>query len=634
MGKNMALMAGVTLLIIIVLGGLGVLLYTLVLPQAVVQNEYICPQGFNCQATPIYRCEQASGTSEVVVARTDDLDYSEGWIAYQNEFGGLNSWVNPLAVTRSTISGNEFDLPFLARAFFHSGSSGCLSETCLYVIREGEPDKYYRYKEGGGADINPVPQYDCQSQEICSGQVPQYNCQEKEVNLNDDVVYTFPAWESSQPTPEGGLIGETLFISGGDRVNYFGEIEYEQSTAPITSCIVQTQDGDVELQQGGKVCEDANTLVTCVDPPSTSTEYRDPAETTARCVGSDWVDAYTVDLDIDETVISLDDSFMIDFDLNDDIYPVAGRTVMATLYEGSHQEDTTSRITDAQGRVELELFPENTGYKTIEIFMTHPDIDYEPEPIDVQVTGALSVTTFRTISPQYDNNDVEIIVEVTKDGQAKDIVDWMVEDLYNGDIVSYDAVYGGAGSGERGTYHFLYDLQGDGNLQFKVRVQDNTGFWSEWSPMSGYEVVEVRKAELLLTNLNFPFSECSGRTHATTFTLVDSTGNTVDGATFDVTITQAVPTKPDLNPSVSGLGNGRYSFTALYEDGGNYYIDIFATKGGLAGSSQDNPVSIIVCGGSGGDDGGIDWTLYGVAGGALLAVISFVYFVFFFRRKK
>src|SRR3990167_3934457 len=58
--------------------------------------SFTCPNPANvpsCNAILKLTCNQQSGTPPREIARTDDNDFSIGWLAYDNQLGGMASYI-------------------------------------------------------------------------------------------------------------------------------------------------------------------------------------------------------------------------------------------------------------------------------------------------------------------------------------------------------------------------------------------------------------------------------------------------------------------------------------------------------------------------------------------------------------
>ena len=253
--------------IIVFLAGVGIGIFIFInRPQVAIfttSNSYVCPENYGCSAQAVFECVTTTGEQPIVIARTDDFDYSSGWIAYDNGFGGLNSYAYSTSLSDENIQGERtlIILPLGAEGFFAFDERGCQDQNCLYVIRE--PGKFYRYNPGGTGDINPEPQSDCQNKELCSGTTQRYNCVGKDVTLNGEIVQTL-SWNSNEPTPEGGFKGQEIFLAGGDVLEYNGVIEVlteEKQEVRLTTCI--TSNGK-EIDVGDSICTSDTSLEICV----------------------------------------------------------------------------------------------------------------------------------------------------------------------------------------------------------------------------------------------------------------------------------------------------------------------------------------------------------------------------------
>ncbi len=631
--KNVIL---ISLATIFVIGIIVVIFYMGLITQTAGRISTVsvtCKDDHRCDATPVLDCKTSSGGDRQVIFRSEG-SYGTGYdLAYaqETELGFL-----PLKSYTNVGSGSSSQPP--ARNTCRTTPEGwCItdalpgSQADILIWSRNGGSAYHGYKLGGNADLISIPKFNCQNLETCSGTQESYSCS-KEVFI-DGVSQGFLSYSKNVPTPTEGITGETYYLISGQRLDFNGRIIFNEefSQEPLNECEVDTAQGLIAIRKGESVCKNSNTLVTCIDPPQTTSEFKSPQITTNRCVNGVWTEAYTVSVVLEETIISLGDDIKINFDLNDPQFGEGKRNVVVELFDGYSREDSDSGLTNDGGQVSLMLTPTTTGAKTIKVFMDHPEGDYNPEPIEIRVTEALEITTFKTLSPQFDNEDIIVRVEVTKGNEFKNMVDWDIDDSYNGRPVLESSVK----QLDKGIYEFHYQLKGDGLLEFRIRGEDETGFKTDWNPIIGDQEVNVKIAQILFTNENYPFSVCSGRSHTSTFKLVDNSGNNLEGVSTTIKITD--PDGDVTTITAQDKGDGKYSFSNVYLDGGNYFLDIEASKGDLRGLSENNPVNILSCSGSGGvgvggDEGGIDLVLLGGVLALVLSIGTFIYFVF--GRKK
>jgi len=623
----------IVLLVLLVLSMLGIGGFFAFRAQAIIgTNDYECPENKVCTVIPILDCTQPILDPEVVFRRSDTSNKPQFFAVDTDNDGSLE--------------------PYNKRT---SKTGGCNSED--KIMRLPEPDEanfVYKYNsiiricdpytglgleyEWGG-DIStqktPLSGEECNTYDgliKCVGDINRFSCS-RDIYKTGDILLEIIEHHGGSPTDDVGKRGGTYYISGGEHI-YVGSggtgairFDVEVQDQIITECIVDTDGGSVTLSQGQSTCVDQNTLITCIDPPQTIEEYRDPSETSSRCVNNGWEDAYTVSLVIEKDVISVGEKFVIHFDLNDPIYTQFGREVKAELYEGNRftgVEDFAN--TDSQGKVTLELEPPNTGYYEIKVSMQHPEIDYEPDSIDVRVLEQISIDTFSTQSPQYDNEPIKVIVRAFKGDQPTTWDNFDLDDEYKGRSTNYDTWK----SPSIGVYEFEYNLQGEGDLRFRVRATKD-GYETDWTQ---YETVEVRIAEILFKNIDLPFSVCEG-SHTGTFELVDSIGNPILGANVQLQL-QPPAGASIVTPPVIDKGEGKYSFSHNYILTGGWWATMTATSGNLRGTSggedDTNPINILSCTGGGGGDGP-DYLVYALIIGAILGLGGFI-FIVFIRKKK
>jgi len=589
-----------------------IMVFIFIPQQTTTAPSFTCPDDKLCQITPILTCNVQSDQGKVI-ARTNAKSF------LSSDLNGLGVWIALDSNNDGTMEGYSFS----------STTSSCISLGVTYPI-DGNNDIYvrngrvylcdsrksYEFKPTSVAITNqePTEPYTSNNQEVYLGKL--YECQ-RDILINNKLVDTLIYSGSSSGKKTGKtyqLTGETITSEGVG----FIEWDYKIENIPITECLV---DGTT-LYTGESICIDDNTLVTCTAPPQTTPDYRDPYETNARCVGDKFVDAYNVKLELkSQSTITLGEKFIINFDLDDEIYSENSVEIRATL---NNDEDTYSALTDSRGQLTIELEPQTTGTKEIIVTMQHPEKDYTSEIINGYVTEPLQITTFKTQSPQFDNDLIEIVIEVTKGGSFKD---WkptttypLEEATYNNNKVNFKE----RTKTSTGLYNYYYDLSGDGLLRFRIKASDETGLVTDFTT---WQEVEVKKAQILLKNIDVPFSVCNNANYKTTFELVDSTGKPVNGATVTAIIYEGVK---EIRKNVDFNGDGHYSFDHYYTE--SVYTDLIASKDGLTGSQLNIPSSILSCGVNDDDDG--NNLIYSVISALILGVGGFIYFVFVRKNGK
>ena len=106
----------------------------------------------------------------------------------------------------------------------------------------------------------------------------------------------------------------------------------------------------------------------------------------------------------------------------------------------------------------------------------------QEEPISVSVSQPLTVTTFRTPQVQYDNNLIEIKAEVTKSGQPIDYSAFEPEAKYiKGGVTATTSPVRTEHLTASGIYFYKYNLEGEGILRFRIKVQDSLGAWTDFT---------------------------------------------------------------------------------------------------------------------------------------------------------
>jgi hypothetical protein len=594
--------------------------------SAVASGEFTCPAGNTCTVTPILDCTNPSGSEPVVLARTDDTDYSNGWLVYRYN-GELISYTT----NGGNLYGHTFQWftskqnitlpsqPYNRNAFIENDGS------IIYIVEKIATynyPAYYMYTRNYGGNTNSHPLSSCVVLEICSGTTNKYSCS-KEIKI-DGNSKGFLTWEKEIPTPDTGIFGTEYSLTGGQKISFNGRISYTISTVQLTTCI--SSNGTV-LNIGQKICRDNYALENCDNvnnkPTLTTTEIIPPQ----ICRNGGIVDAYHVETTLSKLVLSKSDTLSIDFALKD---TPTNKNIDITATILKNNQFVTSKIQKTgntylnAGKTSFTFSDLPIGYYTLRISFSHPDGDYQKE-YNIQVTEDLAVVLTTADQIQFDSKDIEVNLNSFKSGQAKDLSNFDLEASFNGNkVYTYTTEHPSLG-----ILKFKFPLKGDGTLRVRVRGNDETGLWTDWTD---YFEITVKKASIIITS-DFQTDKCIGSL-TQNFETKDSLSNFVETQN-QVTIDK--PLGGTDTASVSG-SNGKYSFTYNYVNGGIYTIRITSTNAKL-GSSQLNSgqgqiVNILT--GTSCEDGGCEgigcYTNYLIVGAVIIAISFFVYFVFI--RKK
>lgn len=605
--------------VVLVLSLIGYFIFSAFPGQTIVpSNTYTCPDNKYCSVTPILFCTSPQTQQNVVFRASEQASFPNQLAVDYDDDGDLDAWIK---TSSSTSQGICTARPKIQDGFLNSWI--VFYNSNLYVCTGIDNQKYTQTGASISTQSTPLEPYSSTGREIYSGDQSLYQCSQT-LKVNGNTVGTL-SHSSNSPTPSSGKFGNAVQLTENQVFNAQGtgtiNLDVETSDIPVTTCVVQIEGNDVELDQGESVCLDIHTKASCDVPPQVSIEDKEDQ----ICVNGQWEDLYTINLVLSSSTVALGESFDVSFELDDPQYSDGGRQVYLYLKENGQTVKSDQAITSSSGSAQLSLTPDDAGYYELEVSMAHPESDFS-RTYSVQVTSSLSVSTFRTQSPQYDNQAIVAKVEVSRGGSPVAVFpngDIIVEAAYNDNPRSFSR----RTAVEVGEYNIIWDnLVGDGNLRFRVKVEDPSS--SYITPWTQWRTIEVKRAGLLFTNIDFPDSECNNREHTGKFTIVDSLGNRVNGATVSVLIN-------GMEEQVKSEGSGVYSFSHFYDQGGNYNVEISASSDGIVGQ-ESYPLNILSCssGGGGTGGGGIDWTFYIIIGVFVLGIIVFVYFVFFFRRKR
>lgn len=489
----------------------------------------------------------------------------------------------------------------------------------LYICTS-DIDRGYNYISGGTISTSPNPlageACDGSSGFIrCSGSDSFYQCSQ---DVTGDVKKTIVYSSNS-----AGTKTETLTLSPGDKIYWQGEIKYTNKKTIQSECTKNIAGSDPHTYYVCKMdsngCGELSSTPNACVPVSYVFD-----EDQQKCV-----EPFTVNVDIENTVISKSGEFNIDFKLSDTT-DNKNIDVKVEILKNSQVYSTKTQKTGGSvlnaGETSFTLPAPPIGFYKIRISFTNIQGSYE-EDFDVQVVGGINVYMDAVSTVQFDNVPVEVMIKSDVSGVSKDLKDFEAKALFNGVSVTPSVVE----HPSLGILKLKYDVSGDGILRVSARGQDENSYWTEFTnPIE----ITVKKSTIAFTT-NFKTDVCAGSI-TQSFETKDSTGNYVDTSNI-VTINK--PLGGSDTPPVTGK-DGKYSFTYNYVDGGLYIIRIDSTSSELGNSQlnggQGQQVSILVgqgCSSSigGTTSGGSNALLYVILGVMVLVIGLVVFFVF---KKK
>lgn len=622
----------IVLSVVIILGILGTVIYFGLIPQSIVQiGDYECPQDFKCSVTPILVCNQEQ-TDQRVILRTNSPNFNPTsfgsggvWISLDtNGDGALEGYVKTTkqsqCIKDSQAVQNFFENRGIGVDFIYKYNDKvfvCTSSTKSYEFEKTQLSE---------DSIFPVEPYKSNQQEKYEGDL--YACS-RVIKIDGESKETISHYSDS-PTSSSGKRGNTYSLTEGQKITSEGtgifKVEYDSEyyEEPITTC---TAENNEVLNIGESTCLDQWTAEKCLDPPQTQKEYAQEGQV---CRDGKIEKAFEVDIDFERQVISTGEKFEIDFNLYD-TPDNKNIDVTASIMKGQQtmvsKTQKTGNTPFNAGKTHFSLDSPPIGYYTLKITFAEPDGGSTYE-YDVQVTDSLSLVLRSNNPVQFDNKDVEVILESYKGGGFKSLSNYEMDAMFNG-IKKYPSI---VETGGVGILKFNFDLSGDGILRVRARGSDETGLWTQWT---NYYEVNVKEATILF-DTDFLSNKCTG-TYTNSFSTKDSSGSLVDTNNI-VKIERPLGGQIDT-PSLTGSG-GNYQFTYNFDQQGLYVVKITSSDE-LLGTSQLNggsgqTITILGggnCGGGGDVTGGINWTMWVIIGGLVLAIGVFI-FIIFFRRKK
>lgn len=460
-----------------------------------------------------------------------------------------------------------------------------------------------------------------------------YTCS-KDILIDNSKVETL-SYSGDTPTTSkrGGTYqlnsGQTITSTGTGAISY----DYTESDKLATSCT--TSNGQT-LNEGQSLCVNTLTLETCnkgLDGKlAISSKSAIPPQV---CRTNTIVNAYTVDVVLSKTILSTTDSLKVDFTLsgtpnNKD------KPITAEIWQGTQLVTTQGPLFTGtgifdSGKTSFTFSELPIGSYFVRIKFSDPDGNYQKD-FTFKVTENLALSPGTPNPIQFDNKPIEVYFTASKSGSPKALTSIVMEAYYNGQLLQSNSYV--KSNPNLGKYVFTFNnLQGDGDLVVKARGTDETGYTTDWTEDF---TIKVKKAYIIITPTNLNSGECTG-THISTFETKDSSGNLIETSN---SVSIGLPLgecQDSKTASVSG-SNGKYSFTYSYTCGGFYTIFINSNSPDI-GSSQLNSgtgqgITILTGSSCGGDGPTTDYTMYFIGGGFLIAIGLFIYFLFFFRRKK
>lgn len=658
---------------LLLLGGGGFLIYKFAVPSQSILDipqycyssepfntvgSYTCPaDSAGCSVTVKLKCNTQTGENPVVLARVKDFNYGSNghWIVYMDDYGQLKSYTEQSTVSGSPLvrQSDVLDLPYNWKGYFSTKAFGGTYETVLiipnpkYFTADSIPSdtnqwrNYVYYRAGGVGNTNPLPLYDCQNQEICSGTTEAFSCQQSSTG---DLILTIKdskpqAWEK---TNSGTL-------PAGKRINWVGEITGDASYRQESEC-----------RENKVNPSDPNSYYECIlvdgcGEYKTSLSYCDDGEVyleaEQRCSAP-----YTATLTTTQQSYAQTDAIKGALQLKDTAQ-ISGIDVYFQLYDVAGNQIIEKKVTTASnGKAEFSIGAQAVGTYEIKAKIMHPLKTSYSNTVRVSVVQPMGMVLYpKNIRQNTGQVEITAII-IDEAGDPKtDITDFDFSGTGCGTKdYSAQTTWAFKTTSARGAeYTIISNVdQACSQFIFKVVSIDATGYRS--NPVT--QTVTVEKSTVVIEPVNendlhnkdegvytFKFLVLNEQRQPITpqslHVVVQEKGGCVSGEFCTAEGSQFFGKNiPEV--SVTSTGTGQYQFSHDFEDGLNY-IYISASADGLSDTTYDTSLHFwqvddeIGGGGDdddGGDDGGLPIGLIVTSGIVLVGLV--IFFVIVFRRKK
>ena len=624
--------------------------------------SFTCPNTANvtsCNAILKLTCNQQSGTQPRAIARTDDNDFSIGWLAYDNQLGGMASYIfdsevyysgNPPGTKNNKVTSgfvrNVFIDGINGRIYVYKASPSTSTyygrcqtneqpscplgpetessrgrERCTpslggsayknYVICNNPT--YYRYRLGSGANTNSAPQSACEFPEVCSDDSI-YNC---------NIPYTISGGTSGSVTCSGTAActaARSINLNKGQIVNYnpaspnTGNIEATTTKTFQSEC---TKDQPVPNDKSSyrvcvenslhcgilgeeKECPDGQVFRANDNPPSCGA-------------------AFEV-IVTKPTKIQVGEPIIVNVDVND---PTDENLLVTVSVVGKSISD--SAYTNSRGIADFNI-PNTLSPGFYELLIKvdrHPDGIYDKK-FSFEVIRDIELIIETDRPTQFDNQPIQVIGKVYQNGQLSEVGIPDFEAIWKGNTIKPTRV-----TPANGLYTALFDIEGSGIFRARFRLKDFEGTTTPWTD---YKDIEIQRASIIIvTDFQSGSGICSKKTYTNKFKTTDNDANLIATNNKVTLFGSGIGSNGQVMQVSEEIGKvGEYSFTYLFESAGLYTVkidsnaDAFGTtslNGGDGGS-----ITINSCG----TTDGLSPLWYLVIFGGITAIVV----VFMFIRKK
>lgn len=277
---------------------------SIITPLKEYSTPYVCPSGDRtaCNIKGVMECSSKGASNPRVVSRTDNSDFSDGWVAIYDETSqSLQSYCDGGAISSSRIDKSvPVSLPYDVIGYISYGPfNPCITSKCVYIQNNKYNDGTHFFEfepKSCGADLSPIPKYSCKNQELCEGEIATYSCSgdiRVEKSTTDPTIIIQEQLSYSSNSQPGKDIssqytinaGNVVFVSGGDRNFVESEVVDVRQECTKNSCtndklgVIECLDGiqsQPDYCTGNSICvEDVKVGARCDDPILiSSTQYK------------------------------------------------------------------------------------------------------------------------------------------------------------------------------------------------------------------------------------------------------------------------------------------------------------------------------------------------------------------------
>lgn len=555
--------------------------------------SYNCPIGVSyCRVKGVMDCNLIKAGSPKVIARTDNSDFSDGWIAIYNENSqSLQSYCDGGSISSTSISKSDpINLPFGVIGYLSYGPfNPCRDTKCIYIVNTKYSDQnhYFEFEpKSCGADLTPTPKYNCQNQEKCEGEISGYSCSgDFLVNdaIKDSLSYSSTSTPGTRETSWFKInVGDSAEFLGGDSSYTKYEAIKEYQICFENFC--QGEEGYIEC-----VNNKPGEFIPCTGVYKCSN---------GKCVPP--IDS--IDITIKDGSGKEKAGFILDEDINIFVKIVSGFTSMNVkmqLREGSVDGNVVYEQSKLLGIGELKKF-EVSGISEVGTYYVILEIDVgltekvyygreTEEKKSFRVSPSVVLSAPLPYSPTTGTNlftDSPVYIDLKardENNNPVQITNYNIDVKLNGQSIQ-DAGYVQP-LPEPGLYRFVYAFASPGLMTVTASIE-KFGVWSK--PISYESEIKNLRVITTFTNIGL-FRSISPSTQTIKFETKNPFNDYIDTTNIVKVIPPGASTGAgdiDVSSSVQKVGMGKYEFSHNFDKIGGYQITIQSTAPGYPVGDQ------------------------------------------------